>query len=268
MGTAEKIHNNAFNAPTRQSRVLVLGCPVDNLTMGETIDLAVGAMKNGKRVRQVSLNVAKLVNMRTDSVLRSDVISSDIINADGAGILLAGRCTGLRLKERVAGIDLFYELLKVCADEGFRPFFLGATAEVLREAASNAVARFPSLRLAGARDGYFSRGQEADLLEEINNSGADCLFIGMPTPRKERWLATHRDDLRVSFAMGVGGSFDILSGRVQRAPQLLQKTGLEWFYRVVQEPRRMWWRYTRTNFLFAGMLCLGIVKRFRHGGAG
>jgi N-acetylglucosaminyldiphosphoundecaprenol N-acetyl-beta-D-mannosaminyltransferase len=122
---------------------------------------------------------------------------------------------------------------------------------------------FPSLRIAGARDGYFTQDQESALLEEINASGADCLFIGMPTPRKERWLAAYRECLCVPYAMGVGGSFDILAGRVQRAPALLQKTGFEWFYRVLQEPRRMWWRYTRTNFLFAGMLCKGIVNAYR-----
>lgn len=263
MGLAAIRDSNPFRVPIRHSRASVLGCPVDNLTMGETVSLAVDAMKTGRPIRQVSLNVAKLVNMRSDSVLHSDVITSDIINADGAGILLAGRCTGFRLKERVAGIDLFYELLKICADEGFRPFFLGATAEVLRDAIRNARTKFPSLQLAGAHDGYFSSEQEACLLEEINRSGADCLFIGMPTPRKERWLATHKGNLGIPFAMGVGGSFDILSGRVQRAPKLFQRTGFEWLYRVFQEPRRMWWRYTRTNILFAGMLCMGVVKSLR-----
>jgi N-acetylglucosaminyldiphosphoundecaprenol N-acetyl-beta-D-mannosaminyltransferase len=246
-----------------RNRTSVLGCPIDNLTMRETVDAAKEAIRTGNRIRQVSLNVAKLVNMRSDAILHADVVTSDIINADGAGILLAGRCTGAQLKERVAGIDLFHELLKVCAAEGFRPFFLGASPEVVREAAANAIGEFPALQFAGMRDGYFTREQEQELLDEINNSRADCLFIGMPTPRKERWLATYRDRLRVPFAMGVGGSFDILSGRVHRAPLILQRTGLEWFYRVVQEPRRMWWRYTRTNFLFAGMLCAGIVKACR-----
>jgi len=249
--------------PAKDTRLFLLGCPVDNLTMAETIDLAARAMRTGRRIRQVSLNVAKLVNMRSDPVLQADVVTSDIINADGAGILLAGRCIGMPLKERVAGIDLFHELLKLCAAEGFRPFFLGATAEVLRDATMKALKEFPSLCLAGARDGYFTPDDESALLEEINASGADCLFIGMPTPRKERWLAAYRERLCVPYAMGVGGSFDILAGRVQRAPALLRKTGFEWFYRVLQEPRRMWWRYTRTNFLFAGMLCMGIVKAHR-----
>lgn len=249
--------------PTTDTRLYLLGCPVDNLTMAETVALAAQAMRTGRRIRQVSLNVAKLVNMRSDPVLKADVVTSDIINADGAGILLAGHCIGTPLKARVAGIDLFHELLKLCAAEGFRPFFLGATAEVLRDAVKNSETRFPSLRIAGSRNGYFTQDQELALLEEVNASGADCLFIGMPTPRKERWLAAYREHLRVPYAMGVGGSFDILAGRVQRAPALWQKAGLEWFYRVLQEPRRMWWRYTRTNFLFAGMLCKGIVTAHR-----
>ncbi len=266
MGSAAKKFDDA-SKPNNPSRVVVLGCPVDNLTMDETVRLAVAAMRNGRPVRQVSLNVAKLVNMRSDPLLRSDVTTSDIINADGAGILLAGRITGSRLKERVAGIDLFQNLLKICAEQNFRPFFLGATPDVLREAVSNAVKRNPSLRLAGARDGYFTREQEPQLLTEINASGADCLFIGMPTPRKERWLAANKDSLKIPFAMGVGGSFDILAGRVQRAPRLFQERGLEWLYRVMQEPRRMWWRYTRTNFLFAGILCLAVVRNLRRRGA-
>jgi N-acetylglucosaminyldiphosphoundecaprenol N-acetyl-beta-D-mannosaminyltransferase len=265
MGSAAEFQNSVSCAgsASRGNRTSVLGCPVDNLTMRETVDVAIQAMRTGNRVRQVSLNVAKLVNMKSDPVLHADVVTSDVINADGAGVLLAGWCTGTPLKERVAGIDLFQELLKACAADGFRPFFLGATPEVLREAEANALDEFPSLRFAGLRSGYFTREEEPRLLEEINNSRADCLFIGMPTPRKERWLAAYRDRLSVPFAMGVGGSFDILAGRVQRAPIVWQKIGFEWFYRVIQEPRRMWWRYTRTNFLFAGMLCAGIVKARR-----
>jgi N-acetylglucosaminyldiphosphoundecaprenol N-acetyl-beta-D-mannosaminyltransferase len=199
--------------------------------------------------------------MRSDPVLAADVMSSDIVGIDGMGIVFAARCLGIPIQERVAGIDLLIELLSVCAVEGFRPFFLGATNDVVHRAANEAVKRFPSLRFAGARNGYFKPDQETAIVAEIRNSGADCLFIGMPTPRKERFLASHRDSLGVPFIMGVGGSFDVLSGHVNRAPQTMQALGLEWLYRTYQEPRRMWWRYARTNALFGALLIRALIHR-------
>ena len=242
-------------------RAQIFGCPIDILTMSETIDLARAAMRQRTTTLHVALNVAKLVNMRTDPVLAEDVKNSDLIGIDGMGILLAARLLGLPAKERVAGVDLLQELLVVCANEGFRPFFLGATPGVVRKACATVTAKHPTIRFAGMHDGYFDAHQEPQVVEEIRNSGADCLFIAMPTPRKERFLAAHRDQLGVPFIMGVGGSFDVLAGEVTRAPLLMQKLGLEWLYRVYQEPRRMWWRYCRTNTIFAGMMFSALMRR-------
>jgi N-acetylglucosaminyldiphosphoundecaprenol N-acetyl-beta-D-mannosaminyltransferase len=201
-------------------------------------------------------------------VLKADVMGSDLVGIDGMGIVLAARWFGIPVKERVAGIDLFMEVLAVCAAEHFRPFFLGATPQVLQSAVDNACARFPSLQLSGARDGFFRPEEESDVVQQIIRSRADCLFIGMPTPRKERFLAAYRDRLGVPFIMGVGGSFDILANYVTRAPAPMQSAGLEWLYRIYQEPRRMWWRYVRTNTLFASIVILAFMRarlpRFRH----
>ena len=246
-------------------RTELLGCPVDVLTMAETVERAKSAMSCGKRLQHVALNVAKFVNLRSDPVLRSDVMGSDIVGIDGMGIVLALRWFGVPVKERVAGIDLFQEILAVCAREGFRPFLLGATPEVLHRAADSIVAKFPTIHLAGLRDGYFGPDEEAQVVELITKSKADCLFIAMPTPRKERFLATYRDRLGVPFIMGVGGSFDVIAGHVRRAPPIMQSMGLEWLYRVYQEPGRMWWRYARTNTLFAGILIRGFVQQFSVG---
>jgi N-acetylglucosaminyldiphosphoundecaprenol N-acetyl-beta-D-mannosaminyltransferase len=242
-------------------RAELMGCPVDILTMSETVDLARGAMRNRVRKQHVALNVAKLVNMRFDPVLASDVAQSDIVGIDGMGIVVGARLLGMGAPERVSGIDLFLNLMAVCEKERFRPYLLGASEPVVRKAADEIQARHPELSFAGVRDGYFKPEQEADVVRAIRESGADCLFIGMPTPRKERFLAAHRDALGVSFIMGVGGSFDVVAGKVSRAPSALQAYGLEWLYRVYQEPRRMWWRYARTNTLFAGMLFKEILKR-------
>jgi len=229
--------------------------------MDETIDLARGAMRARGRLQHVALNVAKLVNMRFDPVLAADVANSDVISIDGMGIVWGALALGLQVKTRVAGVDLFNELLVTCAQEGFKPYFLGATPAVLQQAAQRVRERYPSLVFAGLRDGYFTHEQEADVVRDIASSGADCLFIGMPTPRKERFLAAHRDELNVPFIMGVGGSFDILGGTVRRAPLRLQRLGLEWLYRVYQEPGRMWWRYAKTNTLFAGLLAKAIIRQ-------
>ena len=240
-------------------RASFLGCPIDILSMSETAELACAAMRTRQRMQHVALNVAKFVNMRFDSVLATDVASSDIVGIDGMGVVWAARALGLPVKARVTGVDLLTELLAACERKGFRPYFLGATPAVLQRAVQCSRERYPSLVFAGLRDGYFTKEQEVDVVREIRSSGADCLFIGMPTPRKERFLAAHRDELGVPFIMGVGGSLDILGGTVRRAPPRLQEFGLEWLYRVYQEPRRMWWRYAKTNTLFAGILMKALV---------
>jgi N-acetylglucosaminyldiphosphoundecaprenol N-acetyl-beta-D-mannosaminyltransferase len=231
------------------------------LTMAETVERAREAMRSHTRLHHVALNVAKLVNMRSDSVLAADVAGSDIVGLDGMGVVWGARCLGIPATVRVSGVDLLVELLAVCAKEGFKPYFLGATREVLELAVRNTREKYPELQFAGWRDGYFGPADEAQVVTDIKESGADCLFIGMPTPRKERFLADHRDELGVSFIMGVGGALDILSGRTRRAPVTVQRFGFEWLYRIYQEPRRMWWRYFRTNGIFAGIMSMEILRR-------
>jgi N-acetylglucosaminyldiphosphoundecaprenol N-acetyl-beta-D-mannosaminyltransferase len=242
-------------------RADLLGFPVDILTMTETVELARVAIRHRKRLQHVALNVAKLVNALSDPELAADVMGSDIVGVDGVGIMLAARLLGIPVKERVAGIDLMIELLAMCAGEQYRPFFLGATRKVVDLAAQEVTRRYPSIKFAGIRDGYFRPEQDAEVVREIQESEADCLFIGMPTPRKERFLAAHRDTMGVSFVMGVGGSFDVMAGIVRRAPVAIQKSGFEWMYRVYQEPRRMWWRYAKTNTLFTALLLRAMLQR-------
>jgi N-acetylglucosaminyldiphosphoundecaprenol N-acetyl-beta-D-mannosaminyltransferase len=242
-------------------RCEIFDCPIDVLTKAETVAIVREAMQVRKPMMHVALNVAKLVNMRFDPILANDVRSGDLIGIDGMGIILAARLLGINVKERVAGIDLFESVLAACATDGFRPFFLGATPEIIARAVAAVREDYPTIEFAGYRDGYFKQDQENAVVEEIRNSGADCLFIGMPTPRKERFLAAHRVNLGVSFVMGVGGSFDVIAGHVERAPAWVQDSGFEWLYRVYQEPRRMWWRYLRTNTIFAGMMIRAIGER-------
>jgi N-acetylglucosaminyldiphosphoundecaprenol N-acetyl-beta-D-mannosaminyltransferase len=245
-------------------RAEFLGVPVDLLTFEETVARAIDAMLTRRLTQHVALNVAKLVKMRSDAELQRDVVSSDIVGIDGMGIVWGARALGLRVPERVAGVDLMEELLVACAVQDFRPYFLGARREVLYRAVEKSLRRWPGLTFAGYRHGYFVEQDEETIVANIRASAADCLFIGMPTPRKERFLYRYRDELGVPFIMGVGGGFDVLAGHVSRAPKGVQRAGLEWLFRIYQEPRRMWWRYASTNVQFAGMVGRALVDRALH----
>lgn len=240
-------------------RTTLLGLPVDILTEADTVALALEAMRDGRRCQHVALNVAKLVSARRDLELDRDIRSSDIVGIDGMGIAWALRLLGHRKVPRVAGVDLFERLIGECAAQGLRPYLLGATPAVLAEATRVLQARHPGLILAGSHHGYFATADEEALCREIALSGAHCLFVAMPTPRKERFMLRNGERLAVPFVMGVGGTFDVVAGKVRRAPRLVQRLGLEWFFRLAQEPRRLTMRYLRTNGVFA-LLVIGELR--------
>lgn len=242
-------------------RIKVLGCPVDILSAQQTLDMVENAIARREKLQHVAMNVAKLVKMQTDGELRSDVLSSGIIGIDGMGIVIAARLEGCRSATRVAGVDLMMDVLALCSRRGYRPYFLGAKPEIVSRAVQRAVEKYPGLQFAGYQDGYFGSGSEDEAVARIAAANADCLFIGMPTPRKERLLAAYRNKLNVPFIMGVGGGLDVLAGKVSRAPTWMQNAGLEWVYRIYQEPSRMWWRYASTNAVFAWMLFGSGVRR-------
>jgi N-acetylglucosaminyldiphosphoundecaprenol N-acetyl-beta-D-mannosaminyltransferase len=231
-----------------------LGVPIDLIDLEQTIRSAEEAMRLRCRLQHVALNVAKFVYMQKNQELRDDVLTADIIGVDGMGIVFAARLFGVGVPERVAGVDLMERLLELCAAKGHRPYFLGATEKALSGALHNLRIRFPNLEIAGSQHGYYPRESEADVVAAIRAAGADCLFIGMSTPQKERFLAAHRDTINVPFIMGVGGGIDIIAGITKRAPVWMQRIGLEWLYRIMQEPRRMWKRYITTNLAFAAII--------------
>ena len=243
----------------------MMGTPLDLLSMAETVALAEGAMRSRQRLQQVVINVAKLVSMRANPDLQMDVAESDVISIDGMGVLWAARLLGFDAKERVTGIDLMHALIARCAHNGFKPYFLGAREDILQKAMAKLRQAHPGLEIAGYRNGYFSQEEEEQVVTDIRNSGADCLFVAISTPMKERFLHQHRDQLGVPYLMGVGGSLDVVAGLVSRAPQWMQKRGLEWLYRLLQEPRRMWRRYLVTNTKFAILLIFELIRMRRPG---
>ncbi|ANU07152.1 WecB/TagA/CpsF family glycosyltransferase [Paraurantiacibacter namhicola] len=236
------------------SRITFFGTPVDLLDREQTLARAQQAMDSGQPLRHTALNVAKLIKLEGDELLAEDVRGSDLVGIDGMGIVLGLKLFGVDKAERVAGVDLFLDVLALCARTGRRPYILGARQDVLERAMAEAMQRNPGLEFAGARNGYYGPDDVPQIVADIRVSGADCLFVAMPTPRKERFLNAHARDLGVPFIMGVGGSVDVLAGHVSRAPRWMQRNGLEWFHRMVKEPRKMFWRYASTNAAYAWLL--------------
>ena len=203
--------------------------------------------------RQVSLNAAKLIALREDERLREIVRGCELVNADGQSVVWASRLLGDPLPERVAGIDLMQQLLALAERNDYSVYFLGATATVLQRALTRIRALHPRLRIAGSHHGYFAAEAEPTVRAAIRGAAPDILFVALSSPAKEYWLAEN-DDLRAGLVMGVGGSLDVVAGDLRRAPHRLQRLGLEWLFRLVQEPGRLWRRYLTTNLRFTALV--------------
>ncbi|MFY7960349.1 MAG: WecB/TagA/CpsF family glycosyltransferase [Elsteraceae bacterium] len=235
-------------------RITLSHAPLDCLTFDQFFEQACAAMRNGRTLRQSDVNVAKLIAMQANPTLQEDVATSELISADGMGIVWGARLLGLPVPERVTGIDLMTRVIAWCAATGRRPYLLGASDVVLQKAVERLREQHPTLVLAGSRHGYFTPEEENEIVDEIRASGADCLFVGISSPAKERFLARHHDALGAPYRMGVGGAFDVVAGLRWRAPRWMQACGLEWVARLIQEPRRLGLMYLRTNLAFALLL--------------
>ncbi|WP_144152809.1 WecB/TagA/CpsF family glycosyltransferase [Paraburkholderia sp. BCC1885] len=242
-------------------RIELFGCPIDTGSMQASIDFAMERLDAGLFTQHVAINVAKLVNLQTDATLAASVHACEMIGVDGMGIVWAARLLGLGMPERVAGIDFFWRLLGEAAQRGLPVFLLGARADVVEEVAGRCALEHPGLQIAGYHHGYFADDEPA-VVERIRLSRARLLFVAMPSPRKETFIARWRAELGVDFVMGVGGTFDVVARRVKRAPLWMQRMGLEWTYRLLQEPRRMWKRYLVTNTRFAIMVAASALGKY------
>jgi N-acetylglucosaminyldiphosphoundecaprenol N-acetyl-beta-D-mannosaminyltransferase len=244
-------------------RIKFLNTPLDVANMQETVSFISARIDRHEFLQHVAVNVAKLVNMQKDGHLATSVRACDLINIDGMGIVFGARFLGYKIPGRVTGIDLFHNLLEMSANRGFPVFLLGAEDTVVYQAVEKIKQQHSEIKIAGYHHGYFWGNEEA-VVEKIRASGARLLFVAMSSPKKENFINEWKDGLGVDFVMGVGGTLDVVAGKVKRAPEWMQNIGLEWFYRILQEPCRMWKRYTITNTLFAGMLIKEKVKGFFH----
>ncbi len=232
------------------SAITMMGCRIDNLSMEETLVRIEEFIRSGQPHQHVVVNVDKLVKASRDPDLRRIVNECALVNADGMPVVWASRLLGKPLKERVAGIDLFEALMRRAGEKGWRVFLLGAREEVVAAVADTYRRRYPELAIAGWRNGYWTEAEEAQVAGQVRASGADLLFVAISSPKKEQFLGRWQAEMKIPFAMGVGGTFDVATGRVRRAPRWMQRAGLEWFYRFLQEPRRMFRRYFIDDMAF------------------
>jgi N-acetylglucosaminyldiphosphoundecaprenol N-acetyl-beta-D-mannosaminyltransferase len=247
----------------QRERRRVLDIWLDAVTLDEAVARCATAVENGESLKVGCVNAAKLVRMRRDHRLRDAVTGCDLVLADGQSVVWASRLLRQPLPERVAGIDLLLALLPEAARRGQRVYFLGAREDVLGRMLSEVADRFPDLKVAGARNGYFSAAEAPAVADAIREARADLLFLGMPSPKKELFEEEWGPKTGAPVVHGVGGSFDVLAGEVRRAPVWWREHGLEWLYRMVQEPLRLGPRYVTTNIRFLGLVAREMLRRPR-----
>ena len=230
----------------------ILDVPVVPYTMDEAVTKLTQDTLRQKRNFVVTAN-AEIIMMAQDDKEYKTLLSetADLILPDGAGTVWAGNYLGYTIPERVAGYDLYLRLLEEAAKNNIPVYFFGGKPGIAEEAAEEGKRRWPGLKMAGCRNGYFSAEEEPEIIEGINRSGAVMLFAALGAPKQEKWLAKYRDQLKPCLLMGIGGSFDVLAGKVQRAPKWMQDAKLEWFFRLVKQPSRFRRMLALPKFVFA-----------------
>ncbi|HEV5658957.1 TPA: WecB/TagA/CpsF family glycosyltransferase [Streptococcus pneumoniae] len=231
-------------------RMQILGITIDPLTMKETVDAVEQYVLKNHPLHLMGVNADKINQCYEDEKIKKIVNESGIINADGASVVLASKFLGSPVPERVAGIDLMQNLLELSNKKGYSVYFFGAKEEILQDMLKVFKQRYPNLNVVGYRNGYFSPEDEKKIQEDIKERKPDFVFVGITSPKKEYIIQSFMDNGINTVFMGVGGSFDVLSGHIKRAPLWMQKLNLEWLFRVVNEPKRLFKRYFVGNVTF------------------
>ena len=239
-----------MNSPTGKMSVAVLGCPITNMSLSGFVSMAEQFIASKAPHYIAMMNVAKIVKMRSDKELAESILAADLIGADGTPLVWVSRLFGTPLPGRVNGTDLMYRLLEKASENRYRIFFFGATDNVLQRVLEVVRRDYSGVVIAGSQHGYFAPAEEPAIVQKIRTAQPDILLIAFGTPKKELWVKRYLAAMEVPVIHGVGGSFDVLAGVVRRAPLWMQRSGLEWLFRLLQEPGRMWRRYLVTNALF------------------
>lgn len=244
-------------------RVEFLGLSFDNLTLAEALERIERFIRDGTPRKIFTPNVALLMWARRDESLRQVYRTCDLVTVDGMAIYYAMRLLGIPIKESVSASLLFFPLLDLAQQKGYGVFLLGAKPDVVQEAVQRLQMQFPRLRIVGWHHGYFDLKAADPIVDLIRQARPDILLLGMSSPLKERFVEKYLSTMQVPVSIGVGGMFDIAAGRARFASPLVRKLCLEWLYRLVQEPRRMWKRYLTTNPAFILLVLRELLRRKR-----
>jgi N-acetylglucosaminyldiphosphoundecaprenol N-acetyl-beta-D-mannosaminyltransferase len=220
-------------------KVNLLDINVNALSM----ELAVARIESFIRSREphmvVTSDASAIVRSQSDEQLHDIINTADLVTPDGIGVIWSARLLDLPLYERVSGVDLALALCSLCREKGYSLFLVGAAPGVADEAADKLKERFPGLRIAGTRHGFFTTEEEPEIVRLIREARPDILLVALGIPRQEKWIKRHLQELQVPVCIGVGGSLDVYAGRVPRAPEWVQRLGMEWLYRTARDPRRL-----------------------------
>lgn len=219
-------------------QVSIFGISVSKMNMQETTNYIIEAIQQNKPHQVVTINPIMVMMALEDPEFMTIMQRAELIIPDGTGIVWAAKYNGKPVKERVPGCDLLYELMKIGESYRWRVFLLGASPEVIAETARRLKAAYPLIEIVGYHDGFFTPEEDQRIVEEIGRAKPQILFVASQLDKQEPWIHRYRDQLNIPIMMGVGGSFDVIAGKVKRAPRAFQKLRLEWFYRLLKEPTR------------------------------
>ena len=243
----------------KPEQINILGIPVSKITLKNLVDSIDFAIQNKEKLYAASLDAATVVNMKKNKESYDAITMADIISADGYYVVWASRVLGKPLPEQVCGVDIQQSCVELAYKQGYKIFFLGAEQGVLERMAQFYSEKYSPDIIAGYHNGYFSKEDEPGIVDMINKSKTDILLVGISSPKKEFFLNGNKDKLNVSFMSGVGGVFDIIGGKTKRAPAWIIKARLEWFYRFLLEPKRMW---KRVFILYPTFVCYVLQEKF------
>lgn len=220
-------------------KVNILGVNVDMVTISEAADIIMGFFNEDKLHSVFTPNSEIIMRAYRDSEFCDLLNNASLLTADGIGVVYASKILKKPISERAAGYDIACRVLEKMNYTDHKLFLFGGKPGVADKAKENLLKKYPSLNIVGTRNGYFKEEEESEIVEQINQSGADIVFVCLGAPKQEQWIDRHKDELKVKIAMGIGGSLDVFAGVVERAPEFFCKTGLEWFYRLCKEPWRI-----------------------------
>jgi N-acetylglucosaminyldiphosphoundecaprenol N-acetyl-beta-D-mannosaminyltransferase len=219
----------------------ILGSRIDPLTSQEALERIGDFLRSPNPHHVITGNTLMLLAAQEDPGLRRILEEAALVVPESSGILWASRVMNAPLREFIPGIDLMWAICRMAAERGHPAFLLGASPGVAEAAGRVLQERYPALEVVGTHHGYFRPDEEPTVMEKVRSVKPALLFVGMGMPAQEKWIADHLQALGVPVVMGVGGSFDVLSGKLRRAPPLMRRVGVEWLYRLAQEP----WRWRR-----------------------